>query len=148
MKWKGAVGRTVCESVDEMEEHTWVPWDPWGGSMDPLGGPMGPWDRWDLGLKDPRYFLRVVLSIPGPARPEDHQSSMAPLCTNTITNPLQNGSHRTQSGWPGRLKISKRKFEKTRSSLAWCQLPAAGLAICFRKKLKNVHVVMLSLIQN
>ena len=36
-----------------------------GGSMDPLGGPMGPWDRWDLGLKDPRYFLRVVLSIPG-----------------------------------------------------------------------------------
>ena len=26
---EGAVGRTVCESVDEMEEHTWVPWDPW-----------------------------------------------------------------------------------------------------------------------
>ena len=42
--------------------------------MDPLGGPMGPWDRWDLGLKDPRYFLRgyflrILLSIPGPARP-------------------------------------------------------------------------------
>ena len=55
----------------------WVPWDPWGGSMDPLGGPMGPWDRWDLGLKDPRYFLRgyflrVVYRYPaqpGPAGP-------------------------------------------------------------------------------
>ena len=67
----------MCESVDEMEEHTWVPWDPWGGSMDPLGGPMGPWDRWDLGLKDPRYFLRVVLSIPGPAQP-------GPACPPTI----------------------------------------------------------------
>ena len=29
---------------------------------------MGLWDRWDLGLKDPRYFLRFVLSIPGPGR--------------------------------------------------------------------------------
>ena len=51
-----------------------------GGSMDPLGGPMGPWERWDLGLKDPRYFLRgyflrVVYRYPArpglarPARP-------------------------------------------------------------------------------
>ena len=27
-----------------------------GGSMDSLGGSTGPWDRWDLGLKDPRYY--------------------------------------------------------------------------------------------
>ena len=46
---EGALGGILCEGVDEVEEHTWVPWDPWGGSMDPLGGPMGPWDRWDLG---------------------------------------------------------------------------------------------------
>ena len=39
------------------------PWIPWG--TDGTLGPMVPWDRWDLGLKDPRYFLRVVLSIPG-----------------------------------------------------------------------------------
>ena len=32
-----------------MDIHIWVPRDPWGGSMDTLGGPMGPWDRWDLG---------------------------------------------------------------------------------------------------
>ena len=32
-----------------MDIQIWVPGDPWGGSMDPLGGPMGPWDRWDLG---------------------------------------------------------------------------------------------------
>ena len=31
-----------------MDIHIWVPWDPWGESMDPLGGPMGPLDRWDL----------------------------------------------------------------------------------------------------
>ena len=35
------------------------------GGTDGTLGPMGPWHRWDLGLKDPRYFLRVVLSIPG-----------------------------------------------------------------------------------
>ena len=60
-----------------MDIHIWVPRDPWGGSMDTLGGPMGPWDRWDLGLMDPRYFLRgyflrVVYRYPaqpGPARP-------------------------------------------------------------------------------
>ena len=53
-----------------------------GGSMDPLGGPMGPWDRWDLGtdgtwasrtlgLKDPRSTISIwiSISIPGPARP-------------------------------------------------------------------------------
>jgi len=59
-----------------MDIHIWVPRDTWGGSMDTLGGPMGPWDRWDLGLMDPRYFLRgyflrVVYRYParpGPAR--------------------------------------------------------------------------------
>ena len=38
------------------------------GGTDGTLGSMGPWDRWDLGLKDLRYLLRVVLSIPGPAR--------------------------------------------------------------------------------
>ena len=41
--------------------HIWVPRDPlggipWGGipwGADGTLGPMGPWDRWDLGLKDP-----------------------------------------------------------------------------------------------
>ena len=85
-----------------MDIHIWIsiygfPGIPWVGYLgvgylggtDGTLGPMGPWDRWDLGLKDPRYFLRVVLSIPGLARPEDHQSSIPPLCTNTITNPLK-----------------------------------------------------------
>ena len=29
-----------------------------GGSMDTLGGPMGPWDRWDLG-KDGTWASRT-----------------------------------------------------------------------------------------
>ena len=54
-----------------------------GGSMDPLGGPMGPWDRWDLGTdgtwasRTPdhktgyRLYYEVVYRYParpGPAR--------------------------------------------------------------------------------
>ena len=56
-----------------------------GGSLDilgwdTLGGPMGPWDRWDLGLKDPGPQGPPIIkllqntssedtsSIPGPAR--------------------------------------------------------------------------------
>ena len=60
-------------------------WDTLG--WDTMGGPMGPWDRWDLGLKDPgpqgpwasrtpdhktdsRYFLRgyFIDTRSGPAR--------------------------------------------------------------------------------
>ena len=49
-----------------------------GGSMDPLGGPMGPWDRWDLGTDgtwasrtpdtSSELFYRY-LARPSPARP-------------------------------------------------------------------------------
>ncbi len=55
--------------------HIWVPRDPWGGSMDPLGGPMGPWDRWDFGTdgtwasRTPDTSSELILSIPGLAWP-------------------------------------------------------------------------------
>ena len=52
-----------------------------GVSMDPLGGPMGPWDRWDLGT-DGTWASRTpntssedtsselfIDTRPGPARP-------------------------------------------------------------------------------
>ena len=59
--------------MDIPDIHIWVPRDPWGGSMDPLGGPMGPWDRWDLGTdgtwasrtpdtSSVLHFLRLILS--------------------------------------------------------------------------------------
>ena len=64
-----------------MDIHIWVPRDPWGGSMDTLGGPMGPWDRWDLGT-DGTWASRTpdtssedtsselfIDTWPGPARP-------------------------------------------------------------------------------
>ena len=62
-----------------MDIHIWVPRDPWGGSMDTLGGiPWG--DRWDLGTdgtlgpmgpgpQGPPILPPSCLSIPGPARP-------------------------------------------------------------------------------
>ena len=64
-----------------MDIHIWVPRDPWGGSMDTLGGPMGPWDRWDLGT-DGTWASRTpdtssedtsselfIDTRPGPAQP-------------------------------------------------------------------------------
>ena len=61
--------------------HIWVPRDPWGGSMDPLGGAMGRWHRWDLGTDgtwasrtpdtSSELFYRYPAwpARPGPARP-------------------------------------------------------------------------------
>merc|ERR1712083_733686 len=70
--------------------HIWVPRDPlggipWGGipwGADGTLGPMGPWDRWDLGLKDPGpqgppiikldidFIMKLFIDTrPGPARP-------------------------------------------------------------------------------
>merc|ERR1712046_264938 len=52
--------------------YIWVPRDPLG--WDTLGGPMGPWDRWDLGT-DGTWASRTpdtsssCLLIPGPAQP-------------------------------------------------------------------------------
>ena len=59
----------------------WVPRDPWGGSMDTLGGPMGLWDRWDVET-DGTWASRTpdtssedtsselfIDTRPGPARP-------------------------------------------------------------------------------
>merc|ERR1712110_173832 len=55
--------------------HIWVPRDPLGGipwvgylGWDTLGGPMGPWDRWDLGLMDPGPQGPPIIDLIGPVK--------------------------------------------------------------------------------
>ena len=100
-----------------MDIHIWVPRDPWGGSMDTLGwdtlgGPMGPWDRWDLGT-DGTWASRT---------PDTSSEDTSSKNTSSIPGPAQ-PSAGSPATW-ARCRLP--------GCRAWCRLPAAGPGACCR----------------
>ena len=120
-------------------------WDTLG--WDTMGGPMGPWDRWDLGLKDPGpqgppimklhidYIMKLFIDTrPGPARPGQASLSRKKIWKNLVWLAGRSGAGCQASHLSRKTNLEKLGLA---AGPVWCQLPAAGPAI-FSKKKKTI----------